>query len=306
MTGYRFLRLAFIFVLVVTVATLPIAHGAPSYSSGGSWAVGVVVPENSELAGGVHVNWNSVNNVSVLFNLPNISVTDGTIYAIMSLMTENGSIIQVAAGLYPNSSHWSVYAMYILNPNSYPQVYRQATVPREIRMFPRDTLSMSIYFSGKWRFTVQDLTQNTSTISYFNVSIPAELKDGDQYVFALESYSSNSSVFKSMQNMTLCGLFLNGRKVDNGWYLYTTWNNENFPLFIVGGATPPSFITASFTGNGTVTWSYVSAWSTVAPSPIPFYLITDVLAAAAITNIAVLAMLVLKRRKAQTHFRENL
>ncbi|MEM3810720.1 MAG: hypothetical protein QXV38_00270 [Conexivisphaerales archaeon] len=299
MTGYRFFRLTFILAIVVAAAMfqLPVVHGASSYSSEGSWAVGVVVPENSELAEGGKLNCNSVRNVTALFNLPNISVTDGTIYAIMSLMAENGSIVQVAAGLCPNSS-WLVYAMYILNPNSYPQVYRQATMPREISMLPGDLLSMSIYFSGgKWWFTVKDITRNASAISYFNACLPGELKKGDQYVFALESYSFNSSVFKSMSNMTLYGLFLNGREVESGWYLYTTWNNENFPLFIVGGATPPSFISASFTGSATVTWSFVSPWSARVPSSIPFSLVVDVLVAAVVVNICVLAVLLLKRNK---------
>jgi hypothetical protein len=279
---------------------LPVAYGASGYSSEGSWAIGVVVPENSKLAGVGQVNWNSVKNVSALFNLPNISVTNGTIYAIMSLMTENGSIIQVAAGLYSNSSHWTAYAMYILNPESYPQVYRQVTIPRENQMFAGDLLSMSIYFSGgRWWFKVNDLSRNTAVASCFNVSLPGELKDGDQYVFALESYSSNSSVFQSMSNMTLRGLFLNGQKVISGWYLYTTWNNENFPLFIVGGATPPSFISVGFTGNGTVTWSFVSTWSAEAPPSIPFSLIVDILVAAAIVNISVLTLLLLKRGKEQ-------
>jgi hypothetical protein len=273
-------------------------NGQSGYSSG-SWAIGVVIPENSELSNGELVNWNDVSNVSAVFNLPNISSTDSTIYVIMSLMTENGSIIQLAAGLYPNMSYWHTYAMYVLNPNSYPQIYKHISISDDNFMLANDLISMSMYFSnGRWQFRVNDLTRGTSTVSCFNASLPAELKDGDQYVFALESYSYNSSVFRSMNSMTLYGLFINGERVSGGWYLYTTWNNQNFPLFIVGGSTPPGFITANFSGNGTVTWSYVSVWVSGGTPYSSFYLITGILvAAAAVINISVLALLILKRKK---------
>lgn len=293
-------RAAFILALVVTVAIMQpvMIHGQSGYSSG-SWAIGVVVPENSELSGGERVNWNDASNISIIFNLPNISTTDSTIYAIMSLMTVNGSIIQLAAGLYSNTSQWHTYAMYILNPNSYPQVYKQVSISDDNFMLANDLISMSLYFlNGKWQFRVNDLTRRTSTFSYFNVSLPAKLKDGDQYVFALESYSYNSSVFENMNNMTLKGLFINGERVLSGWYIYTTWNNQNFPLFIVGGSIPPDFISASFSGNGTVIWSYVSAWVSAVPSYGSFYLITGILvAAAAVINISVLVLLILKRKR---------
>ncbi|MGC8558536.1 MAG: hypothetical protein ACP5NC_06050 [Nitrososphaeria archaeon] len=289
-----------ILALVISVAIMqPVAvHGQSGYSSG-SWAIGVVIPENSELSNGEMVNWNDVSNVSAVFNLPNISSTDSTIYVIMSLMTENGSIIQLAAGLYSNASYWLTYAMYVLNPNSYPQVYKRVSISDDNFMLANDLISMSMYFSnGRWQFKVNDLTRGTSTVSYFNVSLPAKLKDGDQYVFALESYSYNSSVFKSMSRMTLYGLFVDGKRVSSGWYLYTTWNNQNFPLFIVGGSTPPDFISASFSGNDTVTWSYVSAWASGRASYSSFYLIGGILvAAAAVINISVLMIMILKRRK---------
>lgn len=296
----RYNRAALILALVISVSIMrPVTVNGQSGYSSGSWAIGVVIPENSELSNGELVNWNDVSNVSAVFNLPNISSTDSTIYVIMSLMTENGSIIQLAAGLYPNMSYWHTYAMYVLNPNSYPQIYKHVSISDDNFMLANDLISMSMYFSnGRWQFRVNDLTRETSTVSCFNASLPAELKDGDQYVFALESYSYNSSVFRSMNSMTLYGLFINGERVSGGWYLYTTWNNQNFPLFIVGGSTPPDFISASFSGNGTVTWSYVSAWASGITSYSSFYLITGILvAAAAVINISVLALLILKRKK---------
>ena len=301
----RFPSLALTIVVLICIAMLAsptIAFG----SSGSSWAIGVVVPEGSTLSNETKVNWNEIRNVTAIFNIPDISSTDGTIYAIMSLMTENGSIIQVAAGLYPNSSCWLPYATYISNPNSYPQSYCQIQIPNQRKMFPGDLISISIYLlNAQWWFRINDITRNYSMISYFNYNISDTLKNGGQYVFALESYTSNSSVFESMSNMTLEGLFLNGAKVTGGWYLYTTWNNENFPLFIVGGATPPQFIEASFTGNGSIAWSYDSEWSAEAPSAVPFYFIYAVFGSAAVANVIVLALLMLKKRSDFKHAKKS-
>ena len=95
----------------------PLSDNQENYSNSGSWALGVVVPQNSQTDKG-KVQWQNVVNVTVVFRAPNITRTDGTIYLVMSLMTSTGAVIQAAAGLYQNMSEWGTYGMDILHPSS--------------------------------------------------------------------------------------------------------------------------------------------------------------------------------------------
>ncbi|MCL4340464.1 MAG: hypothetical protein M1388_04970 [Thaumarchaeota archaeon] len=276
------------------------SSGANYYNGGASWGAGLVVPEGSQTASGGRVDWADVQNVSALFRLPDINETDGTIYMIMSLMTSNGSIIQAAAGLYPNSSYWGTYAMYIANPAR--QVYTPIISTEDPCMAPGDLVTMSIYFlpDSGWNLLLLDLTNGLSASASFGPGLPASLKVGDQFVFALESYTSTLSVFENMGNVTLYALLINGEAVMSGSYLYSGWNNLRYPLFIVGGASVPNFMAMNLTASGGVVWSYRSQWGSPSSGPAAgLDLIFLALAAAAAVNVVILVLLIWSRGKAK-------
>ncbi|MDG7044269.1 MAG: hypothetical protein JRN02_02675 [Nitrososphaerota archaeon] len=305
--------IALLMILIVYAATSRISIGnaksperlAPSsganyYSGGASWGAGLVVPEGSRTANGGRVDWADVQNVSALFRLPDINETDGTIYMIMSLMTSNGSIIQAAAGLYQNSSYWGTYAMYVANPAR--QVYAPIISTEAPYMVPGDIIFMSIYFlpDSGWNLLLLDLTNGLSASASFGPGLPASLKVGDQFVFALESYTSTPSVFENMGNVTLYALLINGEAVVNGSYLYSGWNNLRYPLFIVGGASVPNFMAMNLTASSGVVWSYGSQWGSPSSGPpAGLDLIFLALAAAAAVNVVILVLLIWSRGKAK-------
>lgn len=236
--------------LIVAGITVPIG---PSWSSSGSgsWATGIVVSKNASLENG-SVNWKTVTNITSVFRVPNITSTDGTVYVIMSAMTSNGAIMQVAVGLYNGSSLWNDYAMYIMNPAAVPQNYDQATVGKNMSIAAGDIVSMELYKSNGWRFSVKDISTGVSSEGMFNANFSPELASGGQYVFALESYSYSYVVFRNMGKLTLFGIFIDGKAVTSGMYIYSPWTTQ--PLFIVGGSNPPSFISVKQTANGTFVW----------------------------------------------------
>jgi len=274
------------------------AMGANYYSGNASWGAGLVVPEGSLTANGSKIDWASVQNVSAIFRLPDINETDGTIYMIMSLMTSNGSIIQAAAGLNVNSSRWGTYATYIANPVGQGQIYAPIISTENPSMEPGDLVSMSIYFlpDSGWNLMLVDLTNGRSVGASFGAGLPASLRTGDQFVFALESYTSNVAIFENMGNVTLSALLINGERVVRGCYLYSGWDNVHYPLFIVGGASVPSFIAMNLTAGGGVVWSYSGQWGS-APAGYPqgIYIIFLILAVAAVANIVILVLLIRNR-----------
>ncbi|MDG6927665.1 MAG: hypothetical protein JRN26_01635 [Nitrososphaerota archaeon] len=241
------------FLAITGVAVrVPVGPSWSNYSDG-SWATGIIVPQGAGLRGG-NVNWSMVNNITSLFRVPNISVTDRPIYIIMSAMTSNGSVIQVAVGLYNNSNYWKGYAMYILNPGEVPQNYVQVSLEKNLRILAGNMVSMALYSkNGSWCFSIRDLSTDGSVEGRFNASLSSGLSQGGQYVFALESYSYSYQVFDSMGNLALYAIFISGEPVINGWYIYSGWTS--FPLFLVGGSSPPSFMSIRQTTNGTFIWS---------------------------------------------------
>jgi hypothetical protein len=123
-----------------------------------------------------------------------------------------------------------------------------------------------MYFSsGHWHYAIEEMrTKETATGEYaFNV--PSEVKSGDQEIVALESYSTSDGVFAHMGNMTLNTLNINKRKVASGWYPYGSWDTTHKPLFVVGGLTPPAYITLQQVEGGSLDWSY-QEWVNPVPS----------------------------------------
>jgi hypothetical protein len=120
---------------------------------------------------------------------------------------------------------------------------------------------------------------------------------GDQEVFALESYSTSNAVFAHMGDMILKTLDIDGRKVSGGWYPYGSWDPSHKPLFVVGGLSPPSYISLGESENKTLEWSY-EQWSTSAQTTSNGVL-TPIVAvpAAAALGVTILAFAVKKRKK---------
>jgi len=288
------------FSLSATTNTIPPSGNQENYTNIGSWAVGVVVPQNS-LTNVGKVEWENVVNVTALLRMPNISRTDGPLYLVLSLMTSNGAIIQVAAGIYPNTSTWGTYGMDILQPTSYPQGYNTVVSSLEPAISAGQLASMSLYVSGNsWNLKLVDLNTSKSTSAAFGSAdlLPLSLKIGDQFVIALESYTSNSAVFENMGNFTMESLLVNGARVISGPYTYSGWDNVHYPLFSVGGATPPSFISVSILENASVVWSFFPGWTSGSPGiPINFTLVYLVIGGVAAIAISVTTLVLLQRRR---------
>lgn len=255
-----------LFILLV-IAGLPLVgvHGSTSSSgntySRPSWALGVVLPEGASLEGGGDMTWENVRNITVSVALPTIENPSDAVYATLNVMTADGVVLQVAAGIYPGNSTWLVYSMYIANVMQVPQHYTWVLNSSAPRAVPGDSEVISIFLSQKqgWAFRVADAKENSSVQSSFGLLSNQPAKAGDQEVFALESYSWNAATFDAMGSMTLGSIFVNGQKVDGGLYAYAGWDMVHSPLFIVGGAEPPQFASLEVNGS-TATWSYSGQW----------------------------------------------
>jgi hypothetical protein len=247
----------------------PLAAKSGGTWSGSSWGEGVVVQEGAGTEDGGTVSWETATNVTVVLRIPEINSTDGTIYAILSLMTNGGSTLQVAAGIYPNGSHWQTYAMYILDLKAVPQVYTPVLLAGEPTMSPGAEVSLSIYFApGGWRLEVADFGTGQSVDAPFGAGLPGVLMDGDQEVFALESYTSSAYVFQNMGNLTLERILVDGSEVSTGWYDYSDWDGIHNPLFVVGGSNPPQFMAQERGADGAWTWGYYEPWGGSPAAPL--------------------------------------
>ncbi len=242
--------------------------GSAGYSSTSSWALGVVVPNGVQLAGGGKLSWGGVSNVTVQVTLPQINRTDGAVLAILSLMTRDGHVLQLAAGIYPETQRWLSYAWLITNIQATSQNYEWVVNSSAPEMSPGSVVALSVFLSaGVWNYQLRDVSSHQSTQGEFPSGESSPPAAGDQEVFAMESYSENGTVFSSMGNLTLTSLTIDGENVVQGLYFYSNWEGQGNPLFIVGGYTePPPFISIQNSGNGTVVWSYTGAWTGQPPS----------------------------------------
>lgn len=244
-------------------ALLPGAQVASQQGySQSSWGLGVVVPEGSSLFGGGTLNWAKVTNVTAVIQIPDITNASAPVYAVLSLMTQDGTVLQTAYGIFPRNSTWLVYSMFIKNINQVPQHYIWVLNSSIPRAQPGDLVTISIYQSTEhvWSLLASNMNTTLSIQRTFGGNITEAPKSGDQEVFALESYASDSTTFRNMGNMTLISLLVDGERVESGWYLYAAWDLTHNPLFVVGGATPSSFVGASITKNGKVVWYYAGNW----------------------------------------------
>jgi hypothetical protein len=265
-----------------------------------SWAIGIVVPEGAGVLGGGGVRWGSVTNVTTLLSLPDIESPDRTVYAVMSVMTSDGSVLQAAAGALPNGTGWLTFAWLAQGAASLTPTYLWVLNATEPAMSPRANVSISIFLaSGGWSLSVTDSNSGSTVTRQFPQGLASTLKAGDQEVFALESYSKTPGTFSGMGNLTLSAILLDGEVVVSGCYLYSDWDMVHNPLFVVGssGSSPPSFIYAR-EGNlpGSYVWSYAGVWGVQNDS---FSGPLDVLALGAVASAVALGGVVvwLARRK---------
>jgi len=235
-----------------------------------SWAIGVVVPEGAQVLGGGSVRWEDVTNVTASVALPNIESPDGIVYAILSVMTSDGSVLQAAAGAMPNRTVWLSFAWSVRGAGSLTPSYQWVLNASEPEMNPMTNVSISIFrMSGLWAFRLTDAGTGSSVEKSFPSGPGPVLRAGDQEVFALESYSRTLATFRGMGNLTLYSILLDGNKVTGGCYLYGGWDPVHNPLFVVGGSgsSPPSFVYAAEGPVGSFFWDYEGVWG-VQESPV--------------------------------------
>ena len=294
-------------LVVLLVATAMVPHpasaqtssssatnGSPNYSRS-SWALGVVVPNGVRLAGGAGLSWADVNNVTVRVTLPQINRTDGPVLAVLSLMTKDGNVLQLAAGIYPILDRWLTYVWFITDVRGGTESYQWLANGSLPEMSPGDAVALSLYDSSDvWNYGLSDATNHGSAHGVFPGEESSPPAAGNQEVFAMESYSENSSVFSHMGSLTVTSVTVDGMKVAQGLYVYSNLDWQRNPLFVVGGyAVPPDFIAVQGLENGTILWSYSGEWAGQSPSLtfpvnlVAFAILAVCLAAAAIVFVRI-------------------
>lgn len=293
-------QLAVLSLIVILLSNSTLRAQAQDTFSETSWASGIVVPEGAQLADGSKVQWEDVENVTAITVLPNISQPDNIVYAVLSLMTASGSVMQVAAGIFPGESSWSVYSWLFTDLTSNPVKYQWILNASGPSMSPNDAVSISIFKSqlGAWSLSVVDLNTNSSVVQTFSSDLAPSLMIGEQEVFGLESYSRSSATFEEMGNLTLEDLFINGSDLSGGEYAFDgNWNPSVNPLFAIGtiGAVPPIFISLENGANNSIVWTYANFWENDQVSN--GWIETILLPALLISSMIVLTCVVVATRK---------
>ncbi len=300
----KFFAAAAIWLFAFSTPTVPIAQQSTVPPPGSvypnvSWALGMVVPEGAGIQGGGKVQWETVRNVTAQVMLPNITRPDGVVYAVLSVMTSDRVVLQVAAGAAPGRDGWLAFSWCIRGLGTAQLTYQWLLNGTEPLMAPGGNISLSIFeASGVWNLKVSDSDSGVNAGKAFPSGIATSLGAGDQEVFALESYSRSGNVFRSMGNLTMQGVLLDGRRVTDGFYSYGQWDPNHTPVFIVGssGSSPPTFIYLGESAPGSYYWTYSGAW-TFRASPISGFWLILIVALAVGSVSAVGAWLMLTRKR---------
>jgi hypothetical protein len=197
-----------------------------------------------------------VENVTALFQIPNISNPGGTTYAILSLMTSKGSVLQSAVGVLPGEHRWLVDTMFVGRIMEVPQVYHWILNSSAPASSPGQTITISIYRGSTWITAVRNLETGSSVEVSYAVEANQTLALEDQEVFALESYAIDSGTFVNMGLMTLESIYVDGTRALGSWYIYGDWDPAHSLTFVVGGAPPPAFMGIRISGQGTAQWYF--------------------------------------------------
>jgi hypothetical protein len=236
----------------------------------------------------------------VELTLPDITLCDSPVLLVESLMAADGSVMQIAAGIYPGNSKWLAYGWFIRNVEAYPQSYDWVLNSSKPEMQAGEQVSLSIFLSqGRWRYRLEDMSTNEVTTGEYAATVPPTLKVGDQEVFALESYTTSTLVFAHMGNLTLNLLRINGRKIATGWYGYGSWDTQHNPLFVVGGLDPPSYMSLQTTNRGSIVWGY-EQWATneqTQPQSLPMTTVFSVVVLVGIVTATAVYMLMRRTRR---------
>lgn len=235
----------------------------------------MVVPQGSGLSDGSLLDWGSVDNVTVVATIPNIIRPSGTVYAILSLMTSGGAVMQTALGVYPGSTTWLGYTLFIDGLQQMPQTYHWVANSSQPDTQPNQTVALTLAMDreGLWTYRLTNTATHSSVSGGFGQGATGPLVRADQEVFALESYSSAASTFSTMGNMTVEGVYLNGARATGPLYTYGGWDPSHSLPFVVGGSNPPDFIGVVVSVGGAVSWSFtgtVSNWSYDGRAPLAF------------------------------------
>lgn len=298
------LMLLFAALLVTPVSSsVSVAETVPKEGSyiSGSWGLGIVVPEGSQYADGGRLSWEKAQEVTAVVRLPNINYTDNTVYVILSAMAQDGSVLQVAAGIHPRMKSWLAYVFFIRNMESYPQSYTWVLNSSKPEMTAGDWITLSIYLSfNHWDYRVQDTKTRESVQGEFMFNVTPAFKTGDQEVFALESYTYTSLVFEHMDSLVLSSLLVDGRQITKGWFYYGDWDSSHNPLFVVGGRNLPTFISVHKFDNDTVAWSYIEWRGSGQPFPsFPYRLVEiTLIVLLVVVGITISTVIYERRRKA--------
>ena len=298
--GVSFFALLLFASLHTSLAASP-TQTEQQYPSG-PWGIGEVVPQSARFTDGSSLSWANVSAVFVEVTLPNITFSDYPTYAVESLMAADGSVMQIAAGIYPGNSKWLAYGWFIADVDAYPQSYVWVLNSSKPEMVAGAPITLSISLSGgRWRYRIEDLATHEVASGEYAATVPPSLYVGDQEVLALESYTTSSVVFAQMGNLTLNAIRINGRQIAAGWYEYGSWDPRHHPLFVVGSLNPPSFISLQEMTDGRAVWSY-EQWSVSTQSQPERVPLTAVLRVVALVGILVLtaAYVVRKRRHDST------
>jgi hypothetical protein len=207
------------------------------------------------------------------------------------------NVLQIAAGLYPNSTAWQAYAWLIRNAQS-NQVYNWVINGSVPEMSPSSQVELSIFLSPPgWQYQLADISTGATTHGSFGLSTGPVPRSGDQEVFSLESYSSSGSTFQGMGNMTLESVFVNGDRITGGGYFYGSWDPAHSPLFVVGSGNPPPFVSVERLQNSSAVWSYERAWTGNVSISAPSTVAEGTVAALLVASLAVLAFFVIRQRR---------
>lgn len=250
----RLLAVACVILALVTPSVSAAGGTWLSTQGSGSWALGVVVPNGAALADGHQLVWSAASNVTALLVLPQIGSVDDTVYAILSAMTKSGSVLQVAAGIYPGMDDWRAYVLYVKEAGS--EAYTWVVNESLPAMAPGAAVSLSIYWTdGAWSYEVRNVDASTQSGGHIMNDSVGGFRDGDQEVLALESYTVTDGVFATMGSMEATAILVDGAAVTGGWYALGGWDPLHNPLFVVGGLQPPAFARVSL-ANSSLTWIY--------------------------------------------------
>jgi hypothetical protein len=226
-----------------------------------SWALGISIGGESILENGLRLSMGSSSNITVIFTLPGILKTDNTLYCILSVMTGDGVVLQVAMGLDASRNNWVVYAM-IVEGIEEKTNYILLDKEDEVYAEPYDRILLSIYsikMEGYfiWMYKAINFDKGLMESGQLYTSEVGTFMDGLHEVFAFESYTTNNSVLENLWGLRLIEVLVDGDRVIDGFTVSDGFDFTGEHLFVVGGTRKvPSSVFIRMNQEGYVEWGY--------------------------------------------------